>query len=420
MPLAPPVLEYLAGLTAAIRPAWDIRLVNANVEDISLQELNADLVGITILTHQARWAYRTADALRQRGITVFMGGPHPTVLPEDAATHADSVLVGEAEGVLEQLFLDFERGVLKDRYYGTFLPLEQLPFPKRDLLNGYVFHSFSTSRGCPHSCKFCTTPTLHGKQVRYRPTANVISDIASFKHKMWFCTDADIWGPDVTRAIELFKEMHAARNGMYWVGEGSIASVQHARGGEMLSWARRSGLMQVWVGWESFSTDILKEYGAGSKMLSAREDALKKIRDHGIDVVLFMMLGSKNESLQEYARVVEVCDRLPVTPHPVMVVPYPGTVLSEELKSDIVHAGEWDYYDGMHSILTQQNGDNEAHETELRRLWLELFTYSRMFKRLAGISVKGFPSAHIASGIVQYALRKAFREYAAEDIKGGH
>jgi radical SAM superfamily enzyme YgiQ (UPF0313 family) len=198
---------------------------------------------------------------------------------------------------------------------------------------------------------------------------------------------------------------------IYWVGEGSIASVQHAKGEEMLKWARKSGLMQVWIGWESFSHEVLKEYGATPKMLSAREDALKKIRDHGIDVVLFTMLGSKNESLDEYKRVVEMCDKLAVTPHPVMVVPYPGTPLHDELRDSMISYRNWDLFDGMHSVIQQSEGSNADHEEALKRLWLELFTYPRMLRRLQELPFKGFPSAHIASAIVQYALRKAFREY---------
>lgn len=413
MPLVPPVLEYLAGLTASLRPSWEIRLINANVEEFSPDALDADMVGISILTHQSSWAYRTADELRARGIRVMLGGPHPSVVPDEAMAHADTVLAGEAESVLETLFSDLEKGELQPCYRGELLPVDRVPYPRRDLVKGYVFHSFFTSRGCPYDCKFCATPELHGSTMRYRPIREVINDIASFRHKMWFCTDADIWGPDVGRYTELFREMAASLPGIYWVGEGSIASVQHPKGDELLKWARRSGLMQVWVGWESFSHDILKEYGATAKMLARREEALERIRDNGIDVVLFMMLGSKDESLDEYKRVVEVCDRLAITPHPVMVVPYPGTALHQELKDDVIHRGDWDYYDGMHSIISQRDGDNKAHEDALTQLWLELFTWPRILQRMRRLPLQGFPSAHIASGIVQYALRKAFREYAA-------
>jgi radical SAM superfamily enzyme YgiQ (UPF0313 family) len=411
-PLAPPVLEHLAGLATHLRPHWDIRLINANVEDFDPDSLDADLVGITILTHQARWAYRTADALRARGIKVILGGPHPSVLPEEAAPHADSVLVGEAEGVLDELFRDFESGNLKPRYEGPFLPFEDVPFPRRDLLNGYIFHAFSTSRGCPYRCKFCATPRLHGSAVRYRPVDEVVRDIASFRHRMWFSTDADIWGPDVSRYIELFRRMSEEAPRIYWAGEGSLASVQHPRGEEMLKSARKSGLMQVWVGWESFSQETLRQYGATPKMRSGREDALKKIRDNGIDAVLFLMLGAKGEDMGEYQRVLELTDRLDITPHPVMVAPYPGTELYEEWGGELLYGDDWDYYDGMHSVVRQEGAGNNARDAALVDLWLELFTLPRMLGRIRKLSMRGFPLAHMASIMVQSALRKAFREYA--------
>lgn len=412
-PLAPPVLEYLAGLTFKTRPDWEVRLINANVEDFQGEDLEVDLVGITILTHQSSWAYRTADVLRKRGIKVILGGPHPSVMPDEAGEHADSVISGEAEGVIEEVFKDFENKALKPRYSCGFLPMEGLPFPRRELLKNYIFHSFFTSRGCPYNCKFCTTPRLHGKTMRYRPIDEVIKDISSFRHKMWFSTDADVWGPDVPRYIELFKRMSYELPSIHWAGEGSIASVQNKRGEEMLCHARKSGLMQVWVGWESFNYKTLKEYGATSKLLSNREDALKKIRDNGIDVVLFLMLGSKGESMEEYDRVLELSDKLSVTPHPVMVVPYPGTVLYEELKSELIYGNNWDFYDGMHSMIRQEGEktENSLRDRALGRLWVDLFTYPRIFKRIKKLSIKGFPSTHIASWMVQYALRKAFREH---------
>ncbi|WP_224963406.1 B12-binding domain-containing radical SAM protein [Geomonas subterranea] len=411
MPLMPPVLEYLAGLTSSIRPDAEIRLINANVERFSVDDLSADIVGISILTHQSSWAYRTADRLRARGVKVMLGGPHPSVLPDEAKQHADSVVVGEAESVLATVLDDVQRGELQHFYHGQLLPVDGAPFPRRDLAPGYVFRSFFTSRGCPYDCKFCATPELHGSHVRYRPIPEVIKDLGSCNHKMWFCTDADSWGPNVPRYTELFREMSTSLPGIRWVGETSIASVQHQMGEEMLKWARRSGLMQVWIGWESFSEATLREYGATAKMLDERQDALKKIRDNGIDVVLFIMLGSRNESLDEYQRVLELCDRLAITPHPVMVVPYPGTAMYEELRQDTLHFGEWDYYDGMHSILTQNGGDNLGHEEALKQLWVDSFTWPRILARLRALPLKGFPSAHIASGIVQAALRKAFREY---------
>ncbi len=413
-PLAPPVLEYLAGLTTHHRPDWDVRLINANVDDQDLQELDSGLVGLTILTHQAPWAYKIADRLRSQGVKVLLGGPHTSAMPDEAASHADAILVGEAESVMDELLTDAENGSLKPRYTGELLPVEGLAFPRRDLLDGYIFHSYSTSRGCPYRCKFCTTPNLHGHAARYRPIGEVVGDIASFRHKMWFSTDADIWGPDVPRYTELFRAMSTDLPSLYWAGEGSLSAVQHAGGEEMLRWARKSGLMQVWVGWESFNPDIVEQYGAGPKMRGMRENALWKIRDNGIDVVLFVMLGSKDEDMREYDRVLELSDRIGMTVHPVMLVPYPGTELRRELEGELIYGSDWSFYDGLHSVIRHEGEgrDNAARDRALVDLWVDLFTYPRIIRRIRKLSLKGFPSAHIASVMVQSALRKAFREYS--------
>ncbi len=412
MPLVPPVLEHLAGLATSLRPDWDVRIVNANVEPCDPGGLDADVVGVSILTHQAGWAYRLGDALRARGVRVLFGGPHPSVLPDEAAPHCDAVVTGEAEGILDAVFSDLERGSLRPRYDGGFAALDRVPYPRRDLAKG-VFHSFFTSRGCPHSCDFCATPFLHGKRVRYRPIPEVVNDLASSDHKTWFSTDADAWGPDVDRYTALFREMAGSVPGIRWVGEAGSLSLQHPRSDELLKWARRSGLMQVWMGWESFSPEVLAAYGATSKSASDREDALRRIRDAGIDVVLFLMLGAPDEPLEEFQRVLEVCDRLRVTPHPVMVVPYPGTVLYERYESVLPRGEGWDRFDGLHAILPQRDGGYARREGLLKDLWVESFTYRRIFDRLRSLSWRGFPYAHVASGIVQFALRKAFRAHVA-------
>jgi radical SAM superfamily enzyme YgiQ (UPF0313 family) len=413
IPLAPPVLEHVAGLIAHYKPSWDLTLINANKQDFDPHTHVADVVGITILTHQAFWAYGTADILRARGIKVLLGGPHVSVMREEAAPHSDALLVGEAESFMEQLLNDIEHEALKPLYEGELLSLEGLPNPRRDLLKGYQFRGFATSRGCPFSCKFCDTPRMHGTKVRYRPIGDVIADISSHKHKMWFSTDADIWGPDVPRYIDLFNAM-ASELDIYWLGEGSISSMQHERGDELMRAARKSGLVQIWVGLESFVQETLVEYGATAKMRDKREEALKRIRDNGIDLVVSLMFGGKGEQMDEYSRVLEMIDKLNITPHPVMVVPYPGTAMREELRDDLLYGENWDYYDGLHSTIKHEGKgrDNATRDRALVDLWVKSYTWGRIMRRALAIPFKGFPSAHMSSMMVQVALRNAFGQYA--------
>jgi len=51
------------------------------------------------------------DRFRERGVKVILGGVHPSLLPEEAKEHADSVFIGEAEGMLDKVIADFESGI---------------------------------------------------------------------------------------------------------------------------------------------------------------------------------------------------------------------------------------------------------------------------------------------------------------------
>ena len=68
LPIAPPVLEYLAGLTRMYHPDIEIDLIDANRDSFDIEKLETDLIGFSVLTPQSGWAYRVSDRLRQRGI----------------------------------------------------------------------------------------------------------------------------------------------------------------------------------------------------------------------------------------------------------------------------------------------------------------------------------------------------------------
>ena len=106
MPIAPPALEYLAGLTQKVAPEVEIELLDANREKIDWDSLDSDLVGFTFFTLHAPWAYRNPDYLRKRGVRTIFGGIHTTALPREAMEHADAIVIGEAEGVWKQILKD--------------------------------------------------------------------------------------------------------------------------------------------------------------------------------------------------------------------------------------------------------------------------------------------------------------------------
>src|SRR5579862_4477873 len=158
----------------------DIQLFDEGISDVPL-DLDVDLVGLTVITGTARRAYELADHFRKRGIIVVLGGPHVTLIPNDATPHADAVVVGYAEDSWPQLLRDFQNGRLRPRYdQAPGLDLADRPFARRDLLpsSRYLTNNvFEATRGCIHNCDFCVVPTAWGRKPLQKPVADVVADI---------------------------------------------------------------------------------------------------------------------------------------------------------------------------------------------------------------------------------------------------
>ena len=150
-------------------------------------ESDFDLVGISVLTDLVSRSYSLADHYRKQGVHVVLGGIHPTVLPEEALDHADSVVIGEAEDVWPKLITDLESGNPQKIYRATKLVnMDNLALPRRDLYSspqnkGYtpLAYSIEASRGCPYDCEFCSIHQVMGHSYRMRPVDDVIKEIKS-------------------------------------------------------------------------------------------------------------------------------------------------------------------------------------------------------------------------------------------------
>ena len=104
-------MPYLA---ARVPPGWDVRHVDEGAEAIDWDS-PVDVAGITFHTPSAPHAYEIADRFRARGVCVVLGGPHVTLLPDEARRHADAIFVGEAEGLWETFLRDFGPAFLTRR-----------------------------------------------------------------------------------------------------------------------------------------------------------------------------------------------------------------------------------------------------------------------------------------------------------------
>src|SRR4051812_886438 len=98
----------LTTLAALVPPELNVKLtlIDEGIQDVP-ERMDADLVGLTVITGTAPRAYELSARFRAGGITTVLGGPHVTLIPDDAAPHADAIVVGYAEDTWPRLLRDF-------------------------------------------------------------------------------------------------------------------------------------------------------------------------------------------------------------------------------------------------------------------------------------------------------------------------
>lgn len=410
-PVAPPILEYLAALTRRFDPSIEIRLISASATPDAFDTLECDLAAISILTPTSVPGYRIAEKLRARGITVVFGGMHASAMPEEAKQYGESVVVGEAETAWPHVLTDFLAGQLKPFYKGEQVQLDDLPTPLYGMLkDNHQFRIVNTSRGCPYNCTFCSVKPFMGADIRFRPIDHIVRDVAAIPEKMYINGDENIWWQGFEqRAIDMFTALKGS--GKKWMGFGSLRPVLTPEGSRMLNAARESGMLTVWVGWDAITDESLSAYKANGKVGVDRERAVRTLRDHGIDVSLFYMLGSRDDTMDDFKRSVELADRLGVSMHPSLVVPYPGTELRRQYEPYLYKDLGWEYYSGAYALFEHPDSDMtpEAREEAFYESSLEILSLPRVLRHMFKVPLSGFPYAHILSLMNQLPVRKGMK-----------
>lgn len=133
-------------------------------------DLDVDLIGMTVITGTAPRGYELSAHFRQKGIRVVLGGPHVTLVPEDAQPHADSIVVGYAEEEWPRLLRDYIAGTLHPRYtQSPNLDLAGYPRPRRSVLPPAPLSDVACFRGdarvCPQLLVLCRAKCMGTQTV---------------------------------------------------------------------------------------------------------------------------------------------------------------------------------------------------------------------------------------------------------------
>lgn len=298
-----------------------------------------DVVAISSFTAMIKDAYVLADRYRAAGTRVILGGLHVTLCPDEAAAHADAIVIGEGEPVWPALVRDLETGTLKPRYQCMQpFDLADAPMPRFDLLdvNHYNRLTIQTSRGCPWNCEFCAASIRLNPKYRTKPVAKVIAELHRIK-EIWAAPFIE-FADDNTFADR--RHGHAlmdalASENIRWFTETDI-SVAHDEA--LLRKMKAAGCAQVLIGLEdpANATEGIELKGNWkARQHTHYLESIRRIQDHGITVNGCFVLGLDQHTQESFDRIWDFINASQLFEVQLTVLtPFPGTPLYTRLASE--------------------------------------------------------------------------------------
>ena len=382
--LFPPLsLLTVAGLVP--RDKYKMLVRDEHVEDVIVEE-DVDLVVMTVYVSSAKRAYELSDHYRARGAKVFLGGIHPTTLPEEAGEHADAVCLGPGESVFLRMLEDFETDSLKKCYHGrTDTDLSEVPLARRDLMNGHKYlvpNTIVTSRGCPYCCDFCYKESFWGRDYhRSRPLSEIKRELDTFQDRFVFFLDDNLLGNrrEARRLFALLREYD-------FVWQAS-ASLDAAFTPGLLQEAYDCGCRSLFVGFESITKSNMANANKPQNRKYDYAEAIRRFHNAGIMINGSFVYGFDGDDPDVFARTVDFAIENKIetaTFH--ILTPFPGTRMFARLDEEgrILHR-DWEKYDTRHAVFQPRLLTPSQLEAGHWWSYKEFYTYGSILRRSVGL-----------------------------------
>ena len=375
----------LTTLAALVPPELgaEIALYDEGIIELP-NEIDADLIGLTVITGTAPRAYELAAQFRARGKTVVLGGPHVTLLPDEAAQHADSICVGYAEDSWPQLLRDFAAGGLKPAYFQSpdfSLDRPDMPFAQREMFDSRNFLTqavFEATRSCAHDCEFCVAPAAWGRKQYQKPIDWVIEDIRRVGQKKILFVDLNLVS-DMNYARELFTRLIPLK--VKWFG---LSTVLIGHDPALMELMAKSGCKGLLLGLETVSEESLKD---AKKRFNASIGYKKLIADlhHlGIAIQGCFVFGLDHDTPDVFDATVQFAIDAGVDlPRFAVLTPFPGTPLHHRLAAEgRILTRDWELYDAQHVVFHPLHMTPQQLAEGHERAWKQVYAWSAIGKRL--------------------------------------
>jgi radical SAM superfamily enzyme YgiQ (UPF0313 family) len=389
----------------------------------------AGLLCLSTITPTATRAYEIADHARAMGVPVVLGGAHPTALPEEGLAHADWVLTGEADRsfgtFLDALGSDgslrgvpgavFKNGRETVKVAAECGPpsFDEIPRPDLTAIVGTPAGGFHrgiipvmTSRGCPHSCRFCSVTAMFGRAMRFDTPERVADTLERLRGRgemVFFYDDNFCASPGRTKVLL----DHLLTRGVFlppWIAQ---VSVRAARDPELLRLMERARCHTVFVGFESIDPNALAYHHKKQDVDDIRR-AVRRFHDHGIGVHGMFVFGTDVETAGTIRATTAFALAEDVESVQYMVLtPLPGTPLFDEMRRDgRLLTTDWSLYDAHHAVFRPARMTPHELMSGTMEGMAEFYSLRHTVGRLLRHSVRRAAISLYAAGQVRAWLRQ--------------
>jgi len=341
------------------------RIISDNLNQ-ELKVFNPDIVCITSVSQNYNLAKEHAKTAKEQGFPVIIGGIHISMLPESLSGDMDVGVIGEGERTIVELvklflaqggFNDFDmlnsvKGIVYKKGNELILtpkrelidPLDEIPFPSRDMFNisghSYIF----SSRGCPYRCQFCASARYWHK-VRYFSAEYVVNEIKELINRynvklISFYDDLMMASLDRLRKIVALLEQEGLL--------GKVKFTANARANlmteETVKLLKKMNVVSVGMGLESGSERILQYLKKNNVSIAMNHQAIEMLKKYKITANASFVIGSPDETREEILETLNFIKKNRLDLFDVYVLtPYPGTPIWDYAKAKGLVSNDMDW-----------------------------------------------------------------------------
>jgi len=199
--------------------------------------------------------------------------------------------------------------------------------------------NLSTQRGCPYTCKWCST-AVYGQSYRRRPAHLVADEIELLKTEygveaLWFVDDV------FTVSHKWLNELYAEFKKRNLVIDFEIITRAERLNDEVLQQLKEMGCFRIWIGAESGSQRIIDLMDRRVD-INLVKDMMLRTQDYGMESGTFIMVGYPSETLADVKQTATYLKNakpslLTIT----KTYPIKGTALYQEVKDKLTVEPDW-------------------------------------------------------------------------------